>query len=251
MIAPPATVESCAIAAYPLPGHETHRTMTPSRQAALFRLTSTSVRLIVSGLVGFVVGAICWRLRPSFEILVTYDAAVLTYVAMLAARMAFADADKTRELAEERETSNAFVLTLAALFSLFSLTGVALLLDRTREATELMRNIHLGLSLLAIALSWILLHLLFAVHYARLYYDEADGGPPVRFRKGLDFPDDILPDFLDFLYFSFTIAVCYQTSDVTIRSRPMRRVTLAHALLSFLNVTVILGLVIEIVSSLV
>src|SRR5690242_9418271 len=132
--------------------------MPPSPQSALFRLTSTSVRLIVSGLVGFVVGAVCWQLRPSFEILVTYDAAVLTYVAMLAVRMAFADADKTHELAEERETSNAFVLALAALFSLFSLTGVALLLDRTKEATELMRNIHLGLSLLAIALSWILLH---------------------------------------------------------------------------------------------
>ena len=51
------------------------------------------------------------------------------------------------------------------------------------------------------------------------------------------------------MYFAFTLAVCYQVSDVTIRSRHLRRVALAHMFLAFLNVTIILGLVVQIVST--
>ena len=68
-------------------------------------------------------------------------------------------------------------------------------------------------------------------------------------RKGLSFPNDEPPDYWDFLYYAFTIAMCYQTSDVTVESRTMRRITLVHAVLSFLYVTANLGLVINILSN--
>ena len=72
---------------------------------------------------------------------------------------------------------------------------------------------------------------------------------PLPVRKGLSFPNDEPPDYWDFLYYSFTIAMCYQTPDVTVSSRSMRRITLFHAVISFLYVTAILGLVINILSN--
>ncbi len=72
---------------------------------------------------------------------------------------------------------------------------------------------------------------------------------PPSVRKGLSFPTDEPPDYWDFLYYAFTIAMCFQTSDVTVCSRSMRRITLVHAVISFLYVTAILGLVINILAN--
>jgi uncharacterized membrane protein len=58
------------------------------------------------------------------------------------------------------------------------------------------------------------------------------------------------PDYADFLYFSFTIAVATQTADVAISTRPMRRLVLLQAVLSFVFNTTILALTINIAASL-
>ena len=92
---------------------------------------------------------------------------------------------------------------------------------------------------------------MYGFYYARLYYQKVEGVEERAWRKGLIFPEAEQPDYVDFLYYSFTIAMCYQTSDVAISSRQMRRITLVHALLSFLFVTGILGLVINVISNLV
>jgi len=111
------------------------------------------------------------------------------------------------------------------------------------------QNLHLIGGAIAVFAAWLLVHTEFGFYYARLYYDEVDSEPraptasgaPVPFRKGLEFPDRELVDFWDFMYYSFTIAMCYQTSDVTITAWWMRRVTLLHSILSFGFVLIILG----------
>lgn len=224
--------------------------MTNLRQRASVRWTSTSIRLAVATAVGISVYGLTYRLEPDLRILLGYDLAMLTYLGFLVVRMTYADSEATRELAEKNETSNAAVLMLAALLSGCSLAGVGIMLHRSKNWTPLIENIHLGLSLVAVFISWTILHVVFGFHYARLYYDPTPPAGEQVGRTPLEFPDEIQPDFWDFMYFAFTLAVCYQVSDVTIRSRHMRRVALAHMLLSFLNVTMILGLVIEIVSTL-
>jgi uncharacterized membrane protein len=79
---------------------------------------------------------------------------------------------------------------------------------------------------------------------ARVYY-----GSPVE-RRALKFPgiDEEL-DYWDFLYFSFTIAVAAQTSDVTVMSHTVRKTVLAQSILSFLFNVAILGLTINIAAS--
>lgn len=205
---------------------------------------------MAAGMVGCGALALSSTMENDLRVLLAYDLAISTYLGMLAVRMANADGETTRDLAEKKETSNRVVLTLAGVLSGCSLAGVGIMLHRSNNWTPLMANVHLGLSLLAVFLSWGLLHAVFGVHYARLYYDPTppDGSPEGT--RPLEFPTDELPDFWDFMYFSFTLAICYQVSDITIRSRHLRRVALAHVLLAFLNVTLILGLVVEIVSTL-
>ncbi len=56
--------------------------------------------------------------------------------------------------------------------------------------------------------------------------------------------------YIDFAYFSFTIGMTFQVSDTNISSKRIRRLTLHHALLSYLFGAVILGLAINVVASL-
>jgi hypothetical protein len=84
----------------------------------VFRWTSTRGRLIAAGLVGFAVFCFSFTLDVGLRILLAYDLSVSTYLAFLAVRMANADGEATRDLAEKKETSNRLVLTLAGLLSI-------------------------------------------------------------------------------------------------------------------------------------
>jgi uncharacterized membrane protein len=122
----------------------------------------------------------------------------------------------------------------------------------TREAgrSPLEQNLHFAAGTVAVALAWLFVHTEFGLYYARLYYDEVtpdvqsnEDAPTalVPYRKGLEFPEGELVDYWAFMYYSFTIAMCYQTSDVTVTGSWMRRMTLLHAIVSFVFVLVILG----------
>ena len=94
-----------------------------------------------------------------------------------------------------------------------------------------------GLCLAAVVSAWLLTHTAYTLRYAHLYYrDDEDG------EGGLEFPGKYDPDGFDFAYFSFTLGMCFQVSDVAVTSRNIRRTVLSHALLSFLFNTVVLAL---------
>jgi uncharacterized membrane protein len=91
------------------------------------------------------------------------------------------------------------------------------------------------------------------MHYAHAYYRAEDPDERGRHGSGLNFPgeEDGEPDLLDFAYFSFVIGMTFQVSDAAITSKLIRRLSLVHALLSFLFNTVSLALAINLASSLV
>jgi uncharacterized membrane protein len=67
---------------------------------------------------------------------------------------------------------------------------------------------------------------------------------------GIDFNEDDPPTYLDFAYLALTIAMTFQVSDTNLTTKSIRRIALAHALLSYLYGAVIIALVINVVSSL-
>ena len=94
--------------------------------------------------------------------------------------------------------------------------------------------------------SWLLLPTGFTMHYAHLYYNN-----PEQDKPWLLFPDKITePNYSDFMYFSFTIAVASQTADVEVASSAMRRAVLLQSIISFIFNIAILGLCINISASL-
>ena len=112
---------------------------------------------------------------------------------------------------------------------------------------------HLAAAVVTILLSWLFLHTVFTMHYAHEFYGAIDDGTAGRrkTRGGFAFPGDAKAwNYLDFAYYAFTIGMTAQTSDIAVTTTAMRRLTLAHAVLTFFFNTVVLAFSVNIAASL-
>ena len=136
-----------------------------------------------------------------------------------------------------------FVIVLAA--NIGSLLGVMLLLGN-KDAWLLSKGVETFIYITGVVCSWLLTHMMFAYRYALLYYGDHPLDPDAH-TVGLQIPNELWPDYLDFAYFSFVIGMTFQVSDIEISSREIRRVALVHGILSFLFNTVIVALTINVI----
>jgi uncharacterized membrane protein len=111
-------------------------------------------------------------------------------------------------------------------------------------------TVHLLLTLLTVISSWTLVHTVFGLRYAHVFYGDSDEPGVVQHAGGLIFPGNRPADYFDFAYFAFVVGMTCQVSDVQITSRRMRRLTLVHSVLAFGFNSIILALLINIVSGL-
>lgn len=157
---------------------------------------------------------------------------------------------EVRTIAKLQDSSriNVFLFVLAA--SLASMVAIVFLL-KSSKGHGATTDEHIFLAIGAVIVSWWLVHTIFTLLYAHLYYDiDTDKGETKEI-GGLIFPGGAAPDYLDFVYFSFVIGMTFQVSDVEISSRTIRRFALLHALMSFAFNTAILALSINVISGLV
>jgi len=155
---------------------------------------------------------------------------------------------EVRMIAKMQDSSRTIIFLFVIAASLASMGAIIFLLKSTKGADK---NEHILLAITAVIVSWWLVHTIFTLLYAHLYYDtDTDDGKKLDI-GGLDFPTKEEPDYLDFVYFSFVIGMTFQVSDVTISSRVIRRFVLLHALMSFAFNTAILALSINVISGLV
>jgi uncharacterized membrane protein len=155
---------------------------------------------------------------------------------------------EARQMARREDNSRPviFVFTIGA--ALISLFGVVVLLGSLEGLTSAEATRHVVLSGVTVASAWMLIHSLFTLHYAHLYFYDANDARQVG---GLDFPGTELPGYLDFAYFSFVVGMTCQVSDVAVTSSRVRRLTLLHGVLSFAFNTVIIAFSINALSSLI
>jgi uncharacterized membrane protein len=139
------------------------------------------------------------------------------------------------------------IVTLAGAFSLFAVGGV---LERAKELQDTERALHLGIGVLTVFLSWITLHIIYAVHYAHLFYDPAERKGEGGVLGGLEFPGTKEPDYWDFVYFSLVIGMTCQVSDVQVTARHMRHLATAQGVIAFFYNTVIVALAVNIAAGL-
>jgi uncharacterized membrane protein len=151
---------------------------------------------------------------------------------------------RVRNIAEQEDKSAVVILAIMSIAAIASIAAIILKLSTIKGLPFSDRLAHYAFTGSTVFGSWCLVATLFTFHYARIYYRS-----PAE-RRALSFPDkEENLDYWDFLYFSFTIAVAAQTSDVTIMSHSMRKTVLAQSILSFLFNVAILGLSINIAAS--
>ena len=209
-----------------------------SRQVSAVRVGR---RLVVSAVVGVLVGVVTWLLGGAlFAPALAWDAAAAVLLAWTWRIIWPLDADDTAAHATREDPSRATSDALLLGAAVASLGAVVLILVRASSAKGVAADLQAALGVLTVLLGWLVVHTVFTLRYARLYYTGTDGG--------VDFNQKDEPCYSDFGYLGFTVGMAFQVSDTALTTRAMRATARRHALLSYLFSTVIVATTINLVA---
>lgn len=182
--------------------------------------------------------------------LVTWIGFALTVIILNWIIILWAHPKEIRKIASLEDSSRYLIFLFVTTASLISLLAIVLLLKSTKGQSEEIVAKYVFLAMGAVITSWWLVHTIYTMRYAHLYYSvDKDNRKPAG---GLEFPgDEKEPDYMDFVYFSFVLGMTFQVSDVEISSKQIRRIAWAHGLISFAFNTAIVALSINVISGLV
>ena len=178
--------------------------------------------------------------------LLGWNVAAWLYLLLTGAMMRRADHARLKRNAAAHAEGRLTILVVVVLAALVSLAGIVAELSAAKVPGASHTWPHLAFALATVAGSWLLVPTMFALTYASAYYESTKTRP-------LKFPDAdaaFAPNYADFMYFSITIAVATQTSDVSVTSPAMRRLVMMHSVLSFAFNTAILAFTINVAASL-
>jgi len=211
--------------------------------------TSGYQKLAISLIVAVIafIATIFLHFGTTVRIMVAWDVFTLSITGMSWLLFISTTAKEQDEVVMKQDDGLKVIFAIVLTSVCVSLLGTLLLIVKTTESTT-DKDIRTIVTLLAVALSWILLHTIFTIRYAHLYHDhnKLKTGTEVG---GIDFPGSEQPDYIDFAYFSFVIGMTFQVSDVSVSSRMVRRYVLMHSLISFVFNTIIVALTINTIAN--
>jgi uncharacterized membrane protein len=206
-------------------------------------LQTVGARCAVAGLAGAIAGLVAslFVMWPA-AILLGWDVAAICYLVWTWKIVGGLDAEGTKEHAHledaSRPTAEATVLTAGVAL----LAAVGLVLVKAGQSHGGTKAYLITIGIVSVVLSWATIHTVFTLRYARTHYQSPKGA--------VDFNEKDPPTYLDFAYLAFTIGMTFQVSDTNLTTKPIRRIALSHALMSYLFGAVIVALAINIVASL-
>jgi uncharacterized membrane protein len=216
---------------------------------AVWRALRARLRLVAGVVAGAAVAPVLpASLSLSTRTILAWDVGVIVFLALCAQLFLTEPAERMPAHAEAQQEGEwtIFSLTLGAVvISFVAVTGE---FSSLKELPAPWRGLDVALVATTLLTSWLMTHVTFALRYAHEYYARDKGGPEID--RGLDFPSEPEPDYLDFMYFSLVLGMTFQVSDVQITSRKLRRVASLHGLVSFLFNTVIVALTVNIAAGL-
>ena len=204
----------------------------------------TTRRLLVAVVLG-VVAAVVTGLRAPWQTvpLVGWASTAVIWIVWTWVVVLRLDAADTAAMATREEPHRAMTDVSLITAAVASLVAVVLGVVKAAGVSGSTKVVLLGAGIGGVIASWGLVHTVFALRYAALYYTGPDGG--------IDFNGHDRPTYADFAYMAFTIGMTYQVSDTDLTARAIRHTALRHALLSYLFGTVIIAVTINIAAGLV
>ncbi|MEO8282131.1 MAG: DUF1345 domain-containing protein [Pseudarthrobacter sp.] len=179
-----------------------------------------------------------WAYAPAMG----WAAASLTYLIWVWSVVGPLQAEATAAHARREDPGRGISDALVLVATIASFAGVALILLEASNAEGATKAAIVSLALGSVALSWFLVHTLFTLRYASIYYQDM---------AGVDFNEDKRPRYLDFAYLAFTIGMTFQVSDTDLKTEAIRTTVLRQALLSYLLGTIVLATTINLVAGLI
>ena len=219
----------------------------PEQPGFLLRFIRSRPFLLGAVLLGVAIGILApGNYSDVRRSLIGWNSGVWAYLLTMTWTMFRADHSRVRAIAERQDESGGAVLGAVVIGAILSVYAIVTELANMKDASEHVKALHYGFTALTVIGSWLLVGVMYCLHYAHLYYTASKHTLP------LEFPDEhTQPNYWDFLYFSFTLSVAVQTSDVTIKTRAMRKLVLGHCVLAFFFNLIILGLSVNIAASLI
>jgi uncharacterized membrane protein len=178
-----------------------------------------------------------------FSLLIGWDFLALTFMAWTWAVVWPYGPEQTASHAEYEEPGRKTVFGLILGGALASLVGIGLLLAKARPAH--VEQAAPWVAVASVAISWLAVHTIYALTYAKIYfYEKPIGGIDFNFKNTRD-----QPRYSDFAYVAYTVGMSFAISDTNLTSSRMRATALGHGLLAYLFGSVIVASVVNLIAS--
>jgi uncharacterized membrane protein len=195
------------------------------------------IRVLVAAAIGAAVGLALGPHSIAAAALGGWAVAGVVHVAWTWLVIVPMDAEATYEHALREEPTRGISNTIVLLASIASLGAVVAVLVGGGLREDL---VALAAVLGAVVASWAVVHTVFALRYARMYYAAPIGG--------IEFHQKEKPRYTDFTYIAVTVGMSFAVSDTDLAASSFRRTAQVHALLAYLFGTVIVALLVNLVA---
>jgi uncharacterized membrane protein len=216
-----------------------YQTTPDSRIARIFMARRRLMISVVAGIVLFAV--LPGQLRLVTRLLMSWDLTAAIYVCFAFIMIARSTVETCHRRAALYDESDWVIIAIVVGSAAASFGAIFSELAVIKSAHQT-PWISVAVTAATVVLAWTFTHIVFALHYANIYYRPKDQGPP----GGLEFAGKRPPDYRDFVYYSFVIGCTAQTADVNTLSTDMRRVTLIQGIVAFVFNTALLALSINV-----
>ena len=195
--------------------------------------------------------ALSLDIGPSTIAPLAWDAGCLWFLTLTLWNFRDRNAPYIRAKAASQDEGQGLILAVVVAASVASLAASGVELSAAKSAQGLEKALRVVVACVSVGLSWAVVQVIFALHYAHEYYaPDDDDDPSTHEQGGLKFSGDDLPDYWDFLHFAVVIGVASQTADISFTSKPLRRLGTIHSLVAFTFNTIILALTVNVAASL-
>jgi uncharacterized membrane protein len=205
--------------------------------------TSAYKKLLLATTAGILVGIIA-AIFGSIKIvpLAVWDTVAATFSVWTWWSIWPLSAQETKRATNREDPGRGISDLILNIASFASLIAVGLVLIQGSSAEGVAKGLYAGLGLVSVVLSWLVIHTIYTLKYADLYYDNPGGG--------VDFNQTSDPKYSDFAYLSFTVGMTFQVSDTNLKNNDFRRAALHQANLSYFFGTIIIASMINLVVNL-